>query len=217
MRVALVSHHHTAGSIDPAVHQNLLCLRQCAVALVRHGLQVLWLSSTATAEVLARDAQVIPGSLEDLPATCRYVVPCQPYRLDGVQLVSVDTTLWEQPALHTRLFTFLGLLQQELPWALLHAWGTLSAAYVGVYTARCLGCPAVVTYHQPWPGDDPTQTFLWQWVAEHVAMALVCSHADRQGLLATKAFPPARVQVIDPALPTLGATTAALYQGLMIS
>lgn len=217
MRIALVSYHPIATSADAETCHDLLTLRQYAVILVRHGLQVLWLTSAETATALADDVSLLPTGEDDLPETCRHVIPCQPYRFEGVRLLCVDDSLWQQRALHTRLYTFVRLLQRELSCAVLHTWGTFPAAYLGVYTARLLGLPAAVYYSQPYLRDGPQQSFVWHWVARHLTIALVSSHADQEYLLTTSDLTPARISVIDPALSTVGPTMVSLYQTLTTS
>ena len=86
-------------------------VRHCAVALVEQGHQVYWLASTeGTADV----TQWGPRSslaTDILPSTCQYVVPVQAYHYEGIRLVCVNQEFWQHPDLHTRLFTYLCLLQ----------------------------------------------------------------------------------------------------------
>ncbi len=207
MRLGLLS--------DFTTYEDLLPLRQFAIALMRHGLHVLWVASTDMAAALASDSGLVAADTRDLPATCRYVIPCQPYRLEHVQILCVDRAVWQDPALHTRLFTFLCLLQHELPCAVFHAWGTLPATYLTVYTARFLGIPAVVSYSRSWRGRDPRQTFMWQWVARHAAVTLAATQTEQTCLRTVNGFEPARIRVMDPASPTLASTMTTLYQTLL--
>lgn len=214
MQIALLSQHELTPAATAEISREILALCQCAVKLAELGLQVTWLSSHDTAEILASETGVMPTAGDELPATCRHVLACQTYRLGGVQLFCVDPALWQQPDLRTRLFTFLCLLQRQLSCSIWHAWGSLACAYVGVYTARFLGLPAVVSYSRLWLCAGARQTFMWQWVARQVAMALVSSPTDRERLLATSDFVPLRVQVLPPHLSTAGARLVALYRHL---
>jgi hypothetical protein len=214
MRLGIISYHPTAASAHSEERCELLALCQYAIALVQQGQQVWWLSSTTTADACAADARLVAAAKDDLPATCQYAAPCQTYTLAGMQLFCVDQTLWQQPPLRTRLFTFLGLLQRELPGTVWHAWGTVPAPYLTVYTARFLGVPAVVSYGQSYLRDGPQERFIWHWVAQQVSMALVSSAADRERLLATSEVTPAQVRVVPPPLPARLHTMIALYESL---
>jgi hypothetical protein len=179
--------------------------------LQQYGLPVDWLSSTDTAAALAQDPRLLTADAQDVPATCRYVVPYQAYRFAGVPLLCVYSPCWQRPDLHTRLFTLLCLLQRERPCTVLHAWGTLGAIYMAVYTASYLGVPAVVSYGPACQPAGAPPPFLWQWVAQHTAAVIVATAADRESLVATTALPPARVHVIDPTRPPEAGALAALY------
>jgi hypothetical protein len=214
MHIALVSYHPIDTATATEGDDDFLRLRQCAAALVRQGFQVDWLTSTDTVDALADQARLRPAGDDALPPTCRYVIPCQPYDFQGVRLFCVDRTLWQERSLYTRLFTFLCLLQHELSWTALHTWGTISVAYLGVYTARFLGFPAVVSYGQQILQDGPQETYLWQWVARHATIALVASCTARERLLMHSDLTPARVRVVNPALHALGSTMMAMYRSL---
>jgi hypothetical protein len=207
MRIGLMSDH--PPSPDETCQSDLGILRQCIVALAEQGLPAFWLSSTATAEALRDDPALVPEAVDSLPATCRYVIPCQPYRFAGVPLFCVDKTLWQQRSLHTRLFTFLCLLQRELPSTVWHVWGDISVTFLTVYTAYFLGVPIVASYHAACIDQGSFFPFEWQWIARHVAMAMVTNPADHARLVATGDYPSTRVCLSDPA-----ATTIALYQRL---
>jgi hypothetical protein len=217
MRIGLVSHHPRDTATATEVDDDFVRLRWCAAALVRQGLQVDWLTSTDTVDALADHVHLRPAGDDALPPTCRYVLPCQPYDFKGVRLFCVDRTLWQERSLHTRLFTFLCLLQRELPYTALHTWGPISVAYLGVYTARFLGLPAVVSYGRQTLQDGPQETYLWQWVARHATRALVASCIDRERLLAHSDLTLVRVHVVNPALRALGRTMVAQYQSLPCS
>ena len=212
MRIGLISYHPpTPDVIDP---DDVYRLREHALSLVEHGLQVLWLSSTATAEVLRDDPTLVPDDMHSLPATCRYVIPCQPYRLAGIPFFCTDSTLWQQRPFHTRLFTFLCLLQRALPSAVWHVWGDLAAAFLTVYTARFVGVPAVVSYNQTCLRAGSHHPFAWQWVARHVSMALVTSLTDQERLISTSECPLRRIQVGHPAGASAPSAMVTLYQKL---
>jgi hypothetical protein len=209
--IALISYHSAAHAVTVHGDHELRLLRQYAAALVHQGHAVWWVSATDTADVLASDACLVATGETGLPATCRYVVPCQTYTLAGVRLFCTDHTLWQEPALHTRLFTFLSLLQRELPCQVWHAWGSIPAPSLAVYTARFLHLPTVVSYGHAYLQEGPQQPFLWQWVAQHTTSAVVFSPADRAHLLATSGITLDRVQVVPPHLPSLLATMPVLY------
>ena len=212
MRIGLISYHPTV-SAAPAeeVGSDFQSLCQYIATLQLHGYQVHWLSSTDTAAALAQDHRLVTADAQDVPATCRYVVPYQPYRFAGASLLCVDSACWQRPDLHTRLFTLLCLLQRERPYTVLHAWGTLGAIYMAVYTAGYLGVPAVVSYGPACWYAGARQPFLWQWVVQHTAAAVVATEADRESLVATTDLPPARVHVIDSTQPPEAHALAALY------
>jgi hypothetical protein len=213
MHIGLISYHPSTSLADPEVYSDFQGVCQHAVALQQHGFQAHWLSSTDTAEALVADARLVAADVQDVPATCRYVVPYQSYRLAGVSLLCVDRACWHQPDLHTRLFTLLCLLQRERAYTVLHAWGTLPALYMTVYTACFLGIPAVVSYGPLCLAARAQYPFLWQWVAQHAALACVMSDTDRDRLLATSSLTPARVHVVEPLLPTALHTITSLYGG----
>jgi hypothetical protein len=212
MRIGLISYHPPCP--DGSDLDDVYRLREHALSLVEQGLQVLWLSSTATAEALRDDPTLEPDDMHSLPATCRYVIPCQPYRLAGTPFFCADNLLWQQRPFHTRLFTFLCLLQQALPSTVWHAWGDLAAAFLTVYTARFVGVPAVVSYNQTCLRTGLHYPFAWQWVARHVSMALVPSLTDRERLISTSECPPRQIQVCHPAGASATSAMVALYRQL---
>jgi hypothetical protein len=209
--IALISYHPATRTATAHQDNELQLLRRFAAALVQQGHQVWWVSATDTADALADDAGLVAAGEAGLPATCRYIVPCRAYRLEGVQLFCTDRTLWQEPALYTRLFTFLSLLQRELPCRVWHAWGSTPAPYLVVYTARFLDLPAVVSYGQAYLQEGPQQPFPWQWVAQHTTRALVFSPMDREQLRATSGITSAQIQLVLPHLPSFLATMQALY------
>jgi hypothetical protein len=212
MHIGLISYHPITSLADPAVYSDFQGICQHAMALQQHGFQAYWLSSTDTAEALVTDSRLVAADAQDVPATCRYVVPYQPYRIAGVPLLCVDRTVWQRTDLHTRLFTLLCLLQRERSYAVWHAWGTLPAIYTTVYTACFLGVPAVVSYGPLCLSAGAQYPFLWQWVSQHAALAFVTSGTDRDRLLATSSLLPARVHVVEPLLPTAVYTMTSLYR-----
>lgn len=214
MRIGFVSDHTTHILADTATRHKLLRVGQRAQSLVRQGVQVQWIASTDTAAALANQGHLAAAGDEGLPATCRHVLPCQPYDFEGVQLLCLTPTLWQDPALHTRLFTFLCLLQQARPCHIWHAWGSLAAAYMTVYTARFLGLPAVVSDIVPALDADPQQVFVWQWVAQHVSRAVVDSAAERQLWLSVDAVSAAQIEVIDSAASEYVNALINVYQRL---
>lgn len=210
MRIGLISDH--PASPDVASQRDFGMLRQHLLALVEQGVQAFWLTSTHTAEALRHDPALVPEAVHSLPATCRYVIPCQPYRFAGVSLFCVESTVWQQRPLHTRLFTFLCLLQQELPGAVWHVWGNISVAFLTVYTARFLGVPVVVSYDSTCMHEASFLSFAGQWVTQQASMAMVTSAADHERLVASRAYPPARICICHPA--SASSAVVALYQRL---
>jgi hypothetical protein len=210
MRLGLISDHPAGPEIT--CQSDFGLFRQHVVALAKQGLPAFWLSSTTTAEALRDDPALVPEAVDSLPATCRYVVPCQPYHFAGVPLFCIDRTLWQQRSLHTRLYTFLCLLQRELPSAVWHVWGDVPVTFLTVYTACFLGVPIVASYHAACIDQGSRLSFEWQWIARHVSMAMVTNSADQARLVATGAYPATRVCLSDPVLATI-----ALYQRLHAS
>jgi len=214
LHVGFISHPASATLRLPEVRSDVRALGQYAVSLQQHGCRVQWLTSTNTAEVLAETMPLVSTDQDDLPPTCRYVVPCQPYRLAGLQLFCVEAEVWDRSDLHTRLYTFLCLLHREQSYDVLHAGGGLAAAYLSVYTACFLGIPSVVSYS----GRDLTDTaaggFMWQWVAQHVSLAIVNCQADRERLLSHSARVREHIRVVRTASRTITPTVMALYRRL---
>lgn len=214
MRIGFVSDYSTHILADAATRHKVLRVGHHAQALVRQGVQVQWIASTDTAAALANEAHLAATGDEGLPATCRHVLPCQAYDFEGVQLLCLTPSLWQDPELHTRLFTFLCLSQQAQPCRLWHAWGSLAAAYVTVYTARFLDIPAVVSDVVSALDAGPQQAFVWQWVAQHASRVVVGSAAERQLWRSTGAVSAAQIEVIDPASPEYVDTLLNVYQRL---
>lgn len=193
MHLVLVSDHTLTSSPQ---HPS-----QFAKSLVHNGLQVHWLADTGTIEALGHDPELHPAEASEMPATCRHVVPYTLHHLSGVTLIGIEPAVWRDTALHTRLFTFLCLLHRAHPLAVLHAWGSLPTAYLTVYTATFLRLPGTVFYTPSCLQDGPQQSFLWQWVAQHTALAFTASASDRERLLHTSPLPPRQVKVMDPTQP----------------
>jgi hypothetical protein len=183
-------------------------LHQCAKTLTTlNGFDVHWLLSTTTLAALAQDPALRPADASDLPPTCRHVIPYTLYRLEAVQLIALEPAFWHDTALHTRLFTFLCLLHREQPFATLQAWGALPTIYLTLYTATYLRLPGTVFYTPSCLQEGPPQSFLWQWVAQHIAMAFTGHATDRERLLHTSPLQPDQIQVLNLAQPN---TIAAL-------
>ncbi len=189
-------------------------VRRCAVALVGQGHQVYWLASTAALRTLHNEAAQLTVATDILPSTCQYVVPVQTYHYEGIRLVCVDQEFWQHPDLHTRLFTYLCLLQRALPCAVFHTWGPWPIAYLTIYTARFLAVPAVLSYSSQLVSAKLEQPFLWDWVARQLAAAIVSSPAEQEHLLTLAPLTSRQVHVIDPTQPHLGQTLTALYTRL---
>ena len=216
MRLCLISDYPVIPQMATEIGYDLSAVRRCAMALVRQGHQVYWLLSTASFQALRAEAALAPAAADTLPPTCRYVVPVQPYQCAGVQLLCINQEIWQHTDLHTRLFTFIRLLQRALSYDVFHAWGTLSIAYLAVYTARLLAVPAVVSYDRQLRSDRPQQPFLWDWVARQVAVAVVPSMGEYARLLTLSPLTPAQIHVIDPGQPEVGRAWTALYARLAV-
>lgn len=189
MHIGLVSHHPVRpDGMSPSAPE-LLRLYDYASSLVAHGCRVQWLCPPVTLDILTAQLAGISVHASGLPKTCRYVVPCRAYAVAGVQLFCPDEVLWQQRPLHTRLFTFICLLQQALSCDLWHAWGSVPASYLTVYAARFLGCPAVVSCEQTFLHSAARYAFEWQWVCRHAALLLVEREADQHRLIRTASVP----------------------------
>lgn len=192
MHIGLVSDHTLTSSLQQQT------LRQWANALIAlNRFEVHWLLSTDTIAAPA----LHPADARDMPPTCRHVIPYTLYQWGTARLIGLEPSFWHDTALHTRLFTFLCLLHREQPLATLQAWGALPTLYFTVYTATYLHLPATVFYTPSCLQDGPQQSFLWQWVAQHTAMAFTGHAADRERLLQTSPLQPEQILVLDPAQP----------------
>ena len=192
-------------------------VRHCAVALVEQGHQVYWLASTEALRTFHKGAVQLTVATDILPSTCQYVVPVQTYHYEGIRLVCVNQEFWQYPDLHTRLFTYLCLLQRALPCAVFHTWGPWPIAYVTIYTAGYLAVPAVLSYSSRLVSTKLEQPFLWGWVARQVAAAIVSSPTEQERLLTFAPLTARQVHVIDPTQPHLGQTLTALYAHLSVA
>jgi len=184
---------------------------RCAVALVQQGHQVYWLLSTRQMQALSNQASPGPAATDILPTTCQYVIPVQAYHWEGLRLLYINQELWQHPDLHTRLFTFLCLLQRALSCEVFHTWGTLSIAYLAVYTAHFLDRPSVVSYGSQMLSAQTEQPFLWDWVARHVSAIAVPSRVEHERLLLRSPLTAMQVHVLDPTQLELGPMLTALY------
>ena len=209
MRLCVISDYPVLPQTPAA--GDLRAVRRCAVALVQQGHQVYWLLSSEHVRALHNEASLVPGATDILPSTCQYVVPVQAYQCEGIRLLCVDQEIWSPPDLHTRLFTFLCLLQRALSCEVFHAWGPLRVAYLAVYTACFLAVPAVVSYGSQMLSAKPEQPFLWDWVARRVSAAVVPSRAEHDRLLTLGPLTSTQVHMIDPTRSELGQTLTALY------
>jgi hypothetical protein len=189
-------------------------VRPCAVALVEAGHQVYWLASTETLRRLQNGAAPLTVATDILPATCQYVVPVQTYHYEGIRLGCVNQEYWQHPDLHTRLFTYLCLLQRALSCVVFHTWDPWPIAYVTIYTARFLAIPAVLSYSLQLISAKLEQPFLWGWIARQVAAAIVSSPAEQERLLTLAPLTSQHVHVIDPTQSYLGQTLTGLYTRL---
>jgi hypothetical protein len=214
VRIGLISYHPSYLNTEVHGWCNPTRLGQYAMTLAQQGHQVQWVSSPDTVDAYVADVSLIAEQADSLPETCRYVVPCQLYRLHQVWLYCIDRAVWQERPLHTRLFTFLCLLQREVPCQVLHAWGAFPGAYLAVYVGRLVGVPAVVSYDTQSLNDGPHQAFEWQWVARHVSRALVASDTHGELLAATSDAVRPRLQVVPTEMPAAVAALTQLYASL---
>jgi len=209
VRLCVISDYPVIPQTPDAEDVQAVC--RCAVALVQQGHQVYWLLSTGHMQALSNQASLGPVAADILPPTCQYVLPVQAYHWERLRLLSINQELWQHSDLHTRLFTFLCLLQRALSCAVFHVWGTLPIAYLAVYTAHFLDRPSVVSYGSQMLSAQTEQPFLWNWVARHVSAAAVPSRVEQERLLTRSSLTAMQVHVIDPTLSELGQTLTALY------
>ena len=194
--ICVVSYHANSAAVDKPTRGTVVVVCEAAQRLAALGHRVDWITSPDTIATYAHDAAFVPASQDDLPPTCRYVLPCQPYRLADVTLFAVAPEVWRNTELQTRLFSFLCLLQRELEWDVMHAMGDLTAVFVSVYTAQFLGIPVVVSYDDNLIATGQRQPFVWRWINRHVALASVHCEADRQRLLKASDLMAKDIQVI---------------------
>lgn len=223
MRIGIISYHPTDNIYGVSRNSEIIALQQHAIYLNKKGHQVWWVSSTDT--IKAIDAHTGAEALmqgkhasnytSKLPTTCQYVVPCQVYRFQGGEVFCIDCSVWQQPSLRTRLFTFLCLLQRALPCEVWNVWGAFPAGYLAVYTARFMGLPVVVSYNEQYLRDGSQQSFEWHWVAQHASQALVACEADRKHLAATSILTPKQIQIVNPVLLEASASDIDLYESLL--
>ncbi len=186
--------------------------RDAVVALGQQGHDVSWLVPTAYLPTLSVETERLTVATDILPATCQHVIPLQAYHYQGVQLLVISQTLWQQPELHTRLFTLLCLLHRAAPYQVFHTWGPVPLAYLTVYTARFVAVPAVVSCDAAMLAAREHQPFLWDWMLRQAAAMVVPSRAERAQLVSHNAGLP--VSVLDTTHPALGQRLTALYAGL---
>jgi hypothetical protein len=210
VQICVLSYYPPALVAESAVQQELIALGHYAATLAHHGHQVVWLC----AQDMLRwcDRALVAETAASLPPTCRYVVPCHPYRLAGVQGLAVADAVWQQPDLHTRLFTLLCLLHRVYHWEVVHVWGASAAMYLGVYTARFLGLPAVASYGAASLWHDTQPSFMTIWTRQYASVGLVATEAVRCCLASLPGGAP--LQVLDTTLPEAGALATRLYASL---
>ena len=214
MRIGLVSDVSVTSNCDITAHDGVIALKRFACLLVQQGFQVQWLTAVDTAQTLSSESGLTPVDPAEMPPTCQYVLPYNLYRLDGVDLVCLPRSYWQDRALHTRLFTFMCLIQRERPCVLWQTWGTLATAYLTAYTAAFLNLPCAVFYTSACLREAPHQGFLWQWVTHHTHLGLVGTAAERTCLLETTDLTPEAVQVFDALVPAAAEHITTLYQTL---
>src|SRR5262249_29467359 len=211
VRLCVISDYPVIAQTTAELDYDLSVVRRCAMALAQQGHQVYWLLSTESIQALQAEGALAPAPADTLPPTCRYIVPVQPYQYAGVRLLCVHQDVWQHADRHTRLFTFLCLLQRALSYDVFHACGALSVAYLAVYTARFLARPGVVSYGWQHRSAHPQRPFLWDWVARQVYAAVVPSRAEYERLLTCSPLAPTRLHVIDPMQVDVGQALTALY------
>src|SRR5206468_10240007 len=109
VRLCVISDYPVIPQTPDAEDVQAVC--RCAVTLVQQGHQVYWLLSTGHMQALSNQASLGPVATDILPPTCQYVLPVQAYHWERLRLLSINQELWQHSDLHTRLFTFLCLLQ----------------------------------------------------------------------------------------------------------
>ena len=211
VRLCLISDYPVIPQTTADLDYDLNVVCRCAMALAQQGHHVYWLLSTASLPTFQAEAALAPAVADTLPPTCRHIIPIQPYQYAGVRLLCVHQEVWQHADQHTRLFTFLCLLQRALSYDIFHAWGTLSVAYLAVYTARFLAVPAVVSYGWQLRSSQPQQPFLWDWVARQVSAAVVSSRLEYERLLTCSPLLPTQLHMIDPMQAEVGQALTALY------
>jgi hypothetical protein len=72
----------------------------------------------------------------------------------------------------------------------------------------------VLSYSSRFVSAKLEQPFLWDWVAQQVAAAIVSNPAEQERLLTLAPLTSKQVHVIDPTQPHLGQTLTALYTRL---
>lgn len=211
MRLSMVSYHPLEPGAGHADSAELWELAQAVGALAQDGHEITWLTSS---DILSMPIPALhPEKIEGLPVTCRDVVPCQVYRLFGALVIGVEAQVWQRADLHTRLFTLLCLLHRELGWQVMHAWGELTALFLGVYTACFVGVPAVVSYGSRRRSGEEDGSWPWHWVQQHLSAALVRSVDEREALCRT-GMDPALTKVYTPAAMGVVPELRALHQAL---
>ena len=212
MHIGVLSYHPQPPS--PMLLQECSMWQKGIPAFIKQGHHFSWITTQTAVDLTIKAGFPWRVHAATLPQTCSNVIPCQAYAAPGLSIYVVDQPIWQQAAFHTRLFTFLCLLQRASPWTLLHALGHFPAPYLAVYTARFLGLPVVVSYDEPALCPDPRYAFAWSWAARHATLALVRSPADRQRLITTAGIVATKVRCLAPH-PQAWQTLMALYQSML--
>lgn len=213
MRVGFVSECPWGEEADGAQRQLLHTMLPALMTLAQSGHTIYWLASLPGLPGADSPLAGLHSCADVLPPTCRYVLPCQGYRLAGLRVLDVAAALWQDTALHTRLFTFLRLLQHAVPCDVWHVWGPLPMVYLVVYTGRLLQVPVVVTYHAALLHDRASQPFLWEWVGQHMRH-IVATETAAPGLPSpAHMFPHTSLHTI----PLDASALAALYAGVALA
>ena len=193
-----------------------LRLYQVIQEMGRRGHEVLWIATTEMADAVRAQYNLTASGIEQVPATCRYVVPCTWYDLDGGRLVEVEPDLLQDATLQTRLFTYICLIQRELPCHIWHAWGGIEVAYLTVYTARFLGLPAAVSCPEAWPDETAPLAFVEKWVMQHLDVMLAGSERHKQRLQRHTGYTQTRIEVTPFTSPGALAEMIAGYETLRV-
>lgn len=212
MRVCFVSEFPPGEEATGEKHRLLHTMLPALMTLAQDGHTIYWLSSLSSLASVDSPLAGLHPCAAVLPPTCHYVLPCQGYTLAGLRVLDIAAAIWQDAALHTRLFTFLRLFQHAVQCDVWHVWGTLPIVYLVVYTGRLLQVPVVVAYHEALLHDSARQPFLWEWVGQHMRHMVVTETASPGLPSPARAFPHTSLHTmaLDASLP-VSQVLAAMY------